>query len=50
MKDLRRAMKIKFGNEKEKLVDGFMNYGFNVKLKYINKTEEQVVGGDDDDL
>ena len=51
MKDLRRAMKIKFGNEKEKLVDGFMNYGFNVKLKYINRTEEQNNGdGVDDDL
>lgn len=39
IKDLRRAMKIKFGNEKEKIIDGCMNYGFNVKLKY-GKTEE----------
>ena len=39
IKDLRRAMKIKFGNEKEKIIDGCMNYGFNVKIKY-GKTEE----------
>ena len=39
IKDLRRAMKIKFGNEKEQIIDGCMNYGFNVKIKYNNKAE-----------
>jgi P4 family phage/plasmid primase-like protien len=39
IKDLRRAMKIKFGNEKEQIIDGCMNYGFNVKIKYNNKGE-----------
>jgi P4 family phage/plasmid primase-like protien len=33
IKDLRRAMKIKYGNEKESLINGSMNYGFNIKIK-----------------
>ena len=37
IKDLRRAMKIKFGNEKEQIIDGCMNYGFNVKIRYSNR-------------
>jgi P4 family phage/plasmid primase-like protien len=37
IKDVRRAMKIKFGNEKEQIIDGCMNYGFNVKIKYSNR-------------
>jgi P4 family phage/plasmid primase-like protien len=33
IKDLRRAMKIKYGNEKESLINGCINYGFNIKFK-----------------
>jgi P4 family phage/plasmid primase-like protien len=33
MKDLKRALKTKYGNEKEKMINGCMNYGFNVKIK-----------------
>mgnify|MGYP000215055892 CR=1 FL=1 len=33
IKDLRRAMKIKYGNEKESVINGCMNYGFNIKIK-----------------
>lgn len=33
IKDLRRAMKIKYGNEKESIINGCMNYGFNIKIK-----------------
>jgi P4 family phage/plasmid primase-like protien len=35
IKELRRAMKIKYGNEKEKVINGCMNYGFNVRLKEV---------------
>jgi|UniRef100_A0A6C0AM57 P4 family phage/plasmid primase-like protien len=35
LRDLRRAMKIKYGNEKETLVHGTINYGFNIKLKQV---------------
>jgi hypothetical protein len=35
MRDLRRAMKIKYGDEKEVLVHGTINYGFNIKLKQV---------------
>jgi P4 family phage/plasmid primase-like protien len=31
-KELKRAMKIKYGNEKEKVVNGVVQYGFNVKV------------------
>lgn len=46
IKDLRRAMKIKFGNEKETIINGCMNYGFNIKIKqtfdedFDNHTED----------
>ena len=33
MKELRRAMKVKFGSEKEQTVGGTVNYGFNVRIK-----------------
>jgi P4 family phage/plasmid primase-like protien len=33
IKDLRRAMKIKYGNEKESVINGCLNYGFNIKIK-----------------
>lgn len=33
-RELRRAMKIKYGNEKEKVMNGTMHYGFNVKIRY----------------
>ena len=33
IKDLRRAMKIKYGNEKESVINGCMNYGFNIRIK-----------------
>lgn len=35
IRDLRRAMKIKYGDEKEVLVHGTINYGFNIKLKQV---------------
>lgn len=35
IRDLRRAMKIKYGNEKEMIINGFVNYGFNIKIKQI---------------
>jgi P4 family phage/plasmid primase-like protien len=33
IKELIRALKIKFGNEKEETINGIRNYGFNIKLK-----------------
>jgi hypothetical protein len=39
-------MKIKFGNEKEAIINGCMNYGFNIKIKqtfdkdFDNHTED----------
>lgn len=33
IKELRRALKIKFGTEKEKVINGVMNYGYNVCIK-----------------
>lgn len=33
IKELRRAMKVKFGSEKERPMDGVVNYGFSVKFK-----------------
>lgn len=44
IKDLRRAMKIKFGNEKETLVNGCVNYGFNIRIKNQNN----IIHDDDD--
>ena len=35
IRDLRRAMKIKYGDEKETLVNGSINYGFNIKIKQV---------------
>lgn len=46
IKDLRRAMKIKYGNEKESIINRCMNYGFNIKIKqsfnedFDNNTED----------
>jgi len=34
IRDLRRAMKIKYGNEIEKAINGMVNYGFNMRIKY----------------
>ena len=51
MKDVRRAMKIKFGNEKEEVVNGCINYGFNIKIKaQIVNHQEDFDDDDDDDL
>lgn len=36
IKELRRAMKIRYGNEKEKVINGCINYGFNIRLKEVN--------------
>jgi P4 family phage/plasmid primase-like protien len=33
IKELRRALKIKFGTEKEQVINGLVNYGYNVKIK-----------------
>lgn len=33
IKELRRAMKVRFGSEKERPVDGIVSYGFNVKFR-----------------
>lgn len=33
IKDLLRSMKIKYGNEKESIVNGCVQYGFNLKIK-----------------
>lgn len=33
-RELRRALKIKYGTEQEKMINGSMQYGFNVKIKY----------------
>jgi P4 family phage/plasmid primase-like protien len=33
-RELRRAMKIKYGNEKEQVIHGLVSYGFHVKIKY----------------
>lgn len=35
IRDLRRAMKIKYGDEKENLINGSINYGFNIKIKQV---------------
>jgi len=36
MKDLRRSLKIKYGKEEEKSINGCTNYGFNVTIKDLN--------------
>lgn len=33
IKELRRALKIKYGNEKEKIINGSIHYGFDIRLK-----------------
>jgi P4 family phage/plasmid primase-like protien len=40
IKELRRAMKVKYGNEKEKMINGCMNYGFNVRLRERVETND----------
>jgi P4 family phage/plasmid primase-like protien len=45
-RELRRAMKIKYGNEREKLIGGAIQYGFNVRIKFDSK---DVVDDDVDD-
>ncbi len=44
IRELRRAMKIKFGNEKERVINGAMYYGFNVRVKY----DTNIISKDDD--
>lgn len=34
IKDLRRAMKIKYGNEKESMVNGCLAYGFHIRIRH----------------
>jgi phage/plasmid-associated DNA primase len=36
MKDLRRSLKIKYGKEEEKSINGCTNYGFNLTIKDLN--------------
>lgn len=40
IKELRRAIKIKYGNEKEKIINGCVNYGFNLRLKNLGDEVE----------
>lgn len=45
IKELRRAMKIKYGNEKENVINGVIQYGFNIRLKneesnFLDKEED----------
>lgn len=47
IRDLRRAMKIKFGNEKENVINGFVNYGFNIKIKQT-LTDDDIYSERDD--
>jgi len=39
IKELKRAVKIKFGNEKEKKIGSAVHYGFNIKFKDNDKDE-----------
>lgn len=39
IKELRRAMKIKYGTEQEKVINGVMYYGFNVSVQDVNGKE-----------
>lgn len=36
IKDLRRAMKIKYGNEKESVVNGCLAYGFHIRIRHAS--------------
>jgi len=45
IKELRRALKIKYGNEKEKVINGSVQYGFDIRLKneddnFLDKEDE----------
>jgi P4 family phage/plasmid primase-like protien len=46
VRELRRAMKVKYGDETEKVVNGALHYGFNVKVRYGLDNE---VDSDQDD-
>jgi P4 family phage/plasmid primase-like protien len=48
LKDLKRAMKIKYGNEREIITNGCVNYGFNVTIR--NRGDTITNTDDDDDL
>lgn len=45
IKELIRALKIKFGNEKEEYVNNTLNYGFNITLKNTN-TQDNYLSDD----
>lgn len=45
IRELRRAMKIKYGNELEQNVNGVIQYGFKIKIKY---TMDENINEDDD--
>ena len=49
IKDLIRSMKIKYGNEKESVVNGCIQYGFNIKFKY-SLFDQDISDNSDDDL
>jgi putative DNA primase/helicase len=47
IKELIRALKIKYGNEKEETINGIRNYGFNVLIKNnINNINENYINED----
>jgi P4 family phage/plasmid primase-like protien len=51
MKDFKRAMKTKYGNEHEKIINARINFGFNVTICNIENEEllsEKVISKDDD--
>ena len=50
IKDLKRAMKTKYGNEQEKMINGCNNYGFCVNIKQGFQNLENDINEDDDDL
>uniref|UniRef100_A0A6C0H6Y1 SF3 helicase domain-containing protein n=1 Tax=viral metagenome TaxID=1070528 RepID=A0A6C0H6Y1_9ZZZZ len=41
-RELRRAMKIKYGNEREQSLGGTVHYGFNVKVKYECNLQDEI--------
>lgn len=44
-RELRRAMKIRYGDEKERVINGVVHYGFNVK---VNVNVDECIEDDDD--
>jgi hypothetical protein len=46
MKDFKRAMKTKYGNEHEKVINARINFGFNVTISNI--VNEELEENDDD--